>query len=59
MSFFSLPHGKILDWSKLRAFAYDKMNVTEALKFGFGRVENIVRKGFFNVVKSRDCVVKS
>ena len=34
-----------LDWSKLRAFADDKINVIEKLKFLLGRVENIVRKG--------------
>ena len=41
----SLPYNKILDWSKLKAFADDKINVTENLKFGLGRVENIVGKG--------------
>ena len=25
----SLPHNKILDWSKLKAFADDKLNATE------------------------------
>ena len=40
-----LPHGKILDWSKLRAFTDDKINVTEKLKFVLGRIENIVEKG--------------
>ena len=34
-----------LDWSKLKALADDKINVTEKLKFVFGRVENIMRKG--------------
>ena len=42
--FNSLPNDKILDWSKLRAFADDKINVTEKLKFGLGMVENIVGK---------------
>ena len=41
----SLPYDKILDWSKLKAFADDKINAAEKLKFVFGRVENIVRKG--------------
>ena len=41
----SLPHNKILDWSKLKAFADDKLNATEKLKFVLGRVENIVGKG--------------
>ena len=31
---------KILDWSKLKAFADDKIKVTEKLKFVLGRVEN-------------------
>ena len=43
--FNSLPHNKILDWSKLKAFADDKLNATEKLKFVLGRVENIVGKG--------------
>ena len=29
----SLPNDKILDWSKLKACAEDKINVTEKLKF--------------------------
>ena len=41
----SLPNNKILDWSKLKASADNKMNVTENLKFVLGRVENIVGKG--------------
>ena len=41
----SLPHDKILDWFKLKAFADDKIKVTEKLKFVLGRVENTVRKG--------------
>ena len=40
-----LPKDKILDWSKFKAFAEDKINVTEKLKFALGRVENIVGKG--------------
>ena len=44
-SFKSLPHNKFLDWSKLKAFADDKLNATEKLKFVLGRVENIVGKG--------------
>ena len=43
--FNSLPNDRILDWSKLKAFADDKINVTEKLKFVFERVENIVGKG--------------
>ena len=41
----SVPNNKILDWSKLKAFAEDKISVNEKLKFGFGRVKNIVGKG--------------
>ena len=37
----SLPNNKILDLSKLKAFADDKINVSENLKFVF-RIENIV-----------------
>ena len=43
--FNSLPNDKILDWSKLKAFADNKMNVNERLKFDLGRVDNIVGKG--------------
>ena len=38
-------NNKFLDWSKLKAYADDKINITEKLKFVFGRVENIVGKG--------------
>ena len=40
-----LSNKKILDWSKLKAFADDKINVTQKLIFALGRVENIVGKG--------------
>ena len=33
------------DWSKLKAFADNKVNSTEKLKFVFGLVENVVGKG--------------
>ena len=36
---------KFLDWSKLKAFADDKMNVIEKMKFVLGRVKNNVGKG--------------
>ena len=36
---------KILDLSKLKAFADDKINVTENLKLVLGRVEKIAGKG--------------
>ena len=44
----------LLDWSKLKAFADDKMNVNERLKFGLGMVENIVgkmKKDIFNCIE--------
>ena len=40
-----VPDDKILDWSKLKSFANDEINVTEKLKFVLERVENIVGKG--------------
>ena len=40
-----LPNDNILDWSKLKAFADGKISVNEKLKFGLGRVENILGKG--------------
>ena len=48
---------------KLKAFADNKINVTENLKFVMGRVKNTLwekEKGFlFKVIKSWDCVVES
>ena len=41
----SLPNNKFLDWFTIKAFADDKLNVAENLKFVFGRVENIVGIG--------------
>ena len=41
----SLPSDKIFDWSKLKAFVDDTINVNEKFKFGLGKVENIVGKG--------------
>ena len=43
--FNSLPNDKILDWTKFRAFADDKLNVAKMMIFVCDRVENIVRKG--------------
>ena len=44
-SFNSFPNNKILDWSKPKAFADDKIiNVTENLEFVTGRKENIAGK---------------
>ena len=39
------PNGKILDLTKLKAFAGDKLNVTKNLKYLSDRVENIVGRG--------------
>ena len=41
----NLPMDKILDWSKFKAFAENKIYVTENLKIILGRVQNIVGKG--------------
>ena len=43
-----------LYWSKLKAFADDKLKVTDGLKFVLGRVENIVGKG-----EKAGCMLKS
>ena len=47
LSFNTLPNDKILDWSKLKAFADDKINAfaDEKLKYVLERSENIVGKG--------------
>ena len=44
LAFYPFPNDNILDWSKLKAFQDDKINVNQKLKFDFGRIENIVRK---------------
>ena len=41
----SLPDDQVLDWSNLKAFADDKLKVTEKLKFVLRRIENIIGKG--------------
>ena len=41
---YSLPNEKILDWSKLKAFADDKSKVANIMIFVFDSVENIVGK---------------
>ena len=43
-SIHSLPYNNILDCFKLKAFADDKIYVTEKVKFVSGRVENIMGK---------------
>ena len=42
---YSLPNDKILEWSKLKASADDKINSAKMIIFVFNRVENIVEKG--------------
>ena len=41
----SLPHNRILNLSKLKAFSDGKLNMTQKLKFILGRVENILGNG--------------
>ena len=45
MIFNPFPNSKFLDLSKLKAFADDKINVTEKLKLVLGTGGNIVGKG--------------
>ena len=44
-----LQNDRILDRSKLKAFADNKVNVAQKLKFVYGRVEYIVGKGEYAV----------
>ena len=44
----SLPNDKIIDLSNFKAFAGNKMNVAEKLKFAFRMLENIVFKMFLS-----------
>ena len=39
------PNDKILDQTKLKAYADDKLNITKMMISVFDRVENIVEKG--------------
>ena len=41
----SLPNDKILDMTKLKAFADHRINVAQMIISSFDRVENIVGKG--------------
>ena len=45
MFLYSLRNDKIIDWSKLKLFADNNINVTDKLKFVLGRVGNMVGKG--------------
>ena len=67
IQFNSLPNNKFLDLPKLKAYADDKINMTEKLKFFRARVENMVGKGenagyqdflYTGSIESCDCVVK-
>ena len=44
MVFNSLPNDKILDWSKLKAFADNKINAAKQQAFFVGWIDNIVGK---------------
>ena len=46
------PHDKILDQTKLKVFADDKLNVTKMIISVFDRVENIVGKGEFACISN-------
>ena len=41
----SLPNDTFINWSKLKAFADDKLNLAEKLKFVLKGIENIEGKG--------------
>ena len=44
-SLYSLPNDKSLEWTKLKAFADDNIDVTQTWKFDLGRVMNIAGEG--------------
>ena len=61
MSVNTLPDDKILGLPKLKAFADDKLNVTQNIKVVFHRIENIVgkeEKAGYQCIESHHCVVK-
>ena len=41
----SLPNGNVLDWTKVKVFADDKLNDATIINSVFDRIENIVGKG--------------
>ena len=45
MSFNPLPDDKILDMTKLKAYADDKLNIVKMMISLFNKVENTVEKG--------------
>ena len=44
----SSPNDNFLDWSKLKAFADEKLNLAKKLKFFLGRVENMMVTSIFS-----------
>ena len=44
-SFNRLPNKKIMNMTKFKAFAEDKLNVAEMIVYIYDRIENIVGKG--------------
>ena len=44
LTFNPLPIDKFIDWSKSKALADSRINVTEKVQFDLGRVENIMGK---------------
>ena len=54
LTFHSVPYNKILDVTKLKAFADHKFNNTKMTIYLFDKVENTVGKG-----ENTGCVVKS
>ena len=63
MHFNPLPQNKFLDWSKLKAYADNKINVTKWLKFVLERAENILGKegnaGSQHFLLSQQCFQKA
>ena len=58
----SLPNNKHFDWSKLKVFADNNINVNGKLKFGLKRVENIVGRrenaGYYHFLLCPQCFQK-
>ena len=58
----SLPNENISDWSKLKAFADDKINATEKIEFGLGSVNNVGKRenaGYQHFLLFPQCFQKS
>ena len=52
------PNGKILDLSEFKAFADDKIDVSEKMIFFGGRAENIVGNGYRHFLHFLQCFQK-